>query len=446
MRTRRLLMSRASEFSVIDSQTETSASGKFRKRVLIPIVVLIVLSSLDRVNISFAALQMNADLGLAPEAYGLAVGLFFVGYLLCQFPSTWILTQVGAKRWITGSVVAWGSVATAMAFVQSAEQLYVLRFLLGCAESGFAPGIVYYCSTWMPARYRANTIAITMLAIPISVIIGGPLCGWLMRANNPLDLPGWRWMLLMEGVATVTMGIAAYFIFVDKPEHARWLTPPEKDWIARELDTQAPPMPKAAGRGAFAAVVMDTRTWLAALVWCTTLIGANGMIFWLPQVIKEMSSLSDFTVGVLSALPWVGVAIGMVGNSWHSDLKQERYKHLGISLAIGTISLFLASIVTPGPLALLFLFLGGVGLGGAQGVFWSIPTAFMQRSVAAAGITLINLIGNLGSLLGPYVIGLIRARSDSFAEPVWFVAAVMATGAFLITLLHASERRLTRGQ
>lgn len=425
---------------------EASANAKFRKRVLVPIVLLIVLSSLDRVNISFAALQMNADLGLLPEAYGLAVGLFFVGYLLCQFPSTWILTRVGAKRWIAGSVVLWGAVATAMAFVQTAEQLYVLRFLLGCAESGFAPGIVYYCSTWMPPRYRANTIAITMLAIPISVIVGGPLCGWLMRASNPLDMPGWRWMLFMEGAATVSMGIAAYFIFVDKPQQARWLAPAEKDWIANELERQAPQGPKRADRNAFAAVVMDVRTWLAALVWCTTLIGANGLIFWLPQVIKEMSTLGDFAIGVASALPWVGVAIGMVANSWHSDLKQERYRHLGIALAIGTVALFLASIVSHGAFALFLLFIGGIGLGGAQGVFWSIPTSFMERGVAAAGITLINLIGNLGSLLGPYVIGLIRARSESFSGPVWFVAAVMASGAILITVLHASERRFTRGQ
>ena len=424
---------------------EASASAKFRKRVLVPIVLLIVLSSLDRVNISFAALQMNADLSLAPEAYGFAVGLFFVGYLLCQFPSTWVLTRIGAKRWIAGSVVLWGTFATAMAFVQTAEQLYVLRFLLGCAESGFAPGIVYYCSTWMPARYRANTIAITMLAIPISVIIGGPLCGWLMRADNPLHLPGWRWMLLMEGAVTVAMGVAAYFLFVDKPQHARWLAPAEKEWIANELERQAPQSPKRADRGAFASVVMDVRTWLAAIIWCSTLIGANGLIFWLPQVIKEMSTLNDLAIGVLSALPWVGVAIGMVANSWHSDLKQERYRHLGIALAVGTIALFLASLVSHGAVALFLLFLGGVGLGGAQGVFWSIPTAFLQRSVAAAGITLINLVGNLGSLLGPYIIGLIRARSDSFAEPIWFVAAVMASGAILISLLHVSERRLTRG-
>ncbi|HEY5806962.1 MAG TPA: MFS transporter [Povalibacter sp.] len=425
---------------------EVSASAKFRKRILLPIVVLIVLSSLDRVNISFAALQMNADIGLAPQAYGLAVGLFFVGYLLFQFPSTWVLTRVGARRWIAGSVIVWGAVATSMAFVRTAEQLYVLRFLLGCAESGFAPGIVYYCSGWMPARYRANTIAVTMLAIPISVIIGGPLCGWLMRVQNPLDLPGWRWMLLMEGVVTVLMGVVACFLFVDRPSQARWLTPEEANWIESAVERERPVNSRAAERSAFTAVVTDVRTWLAALVWSTTLIGANGLIFWLPQVIKEMTALGELAIGALSALPWVGVAIGMIANSWHSDLTQERHRHLGIALALGTVALFLASLMSHGALALIFLFLGGLGLGGAQGVFWSIPTAFLQRAVAAAGITLINLIGNLGSLLGPYVIGLIRARSDSFSGPIWFVAAVMAGGAVLISLLHASERRFSRGQ
>ena len=425
---------------------EASASAKFRARVLIPIVVLIVLSSLDRVNISFAALQMNADLGLAPEAYGLAVGLFFVGYLLCQFPSTWVLTRIGARRWITGSVILWGGVATAMAFVRSPEQLYVLRFLLGCAESGFAPGIVYYCSTWMPARYRANTIAITMLAIPISVVIGGPLCGWLMRVSNPLDLPGWRWMLLMEGAATVAMGLIAWVVFVDKPMAARWLSSEEKQWIQDELQREDARPASRHDKGAFAIVVKDQRLWLAAIVWCTTLIGANGLMFWLPQVIKEMSGLGELAIGVLSALPWVGIGIGMVANSWHSDLTQERYRHLGYALMLGTIALFAASMVAHGAFALLLLFIGGIGLGGAQGVFWSIPTSFLNRAVAAAGITLINLIGNLGGMLGPYVIGEIRRRSESFSGPIWFVAAVMACGALLISFLHASERRVSNGQ
>lgn len=421
---------------------EQSARRKFQRRVLAPIVLLIVLSSLDRVNISFAALQMNADLGLDAHAYGLAVGVFFVGYLLFQFPSTWVLTRIGARRWIAGCVAIWGMVAADMAFLRSPEELYVLRFLLGCAESGFAPGIVYYCSGWMPKRYRANSIAVTMLAVPASVMIGGPLCGWLMSASNPLHMPGWRWMLLMEGSATVAMGLAAYFVFVDKPGDARWLTQAEKTWIANGLTEE---QTEVKARGSIGAALTDSRAWLAAGVWCTTLIGANGMIFWLPQVIKEMSSLSPLAVGVLSALPWVGVALGMFLNSWHSDKTQERYRHLGIALAVGMLALLAASAIPPSAWSLLLLFVGGVGLGGAQGVFWSIPTSFFDRAAAAAGITLINLIGNIGSLAGPYTIGIIRAESGSFSAPIWFVAAVMGAGTLLLAALRSSERRAVRG-
>lgn len=423
---------------------EHSARSKFQWRVLAPIVLLIVLSSLDRVNISFAALQMNADLGIDPHAYGLAVGMFFVGYLLFQFPSTWVLTRVGARRWIAGCVGIWGTVAAMMAFVRNVEELFLLRFLLGCAESGFAPGIVYYCSGWMPKRYRANSIAITMLAIPASVIIGGPLCGWLMGVTNPLGMPGWRWMLLIEGVVTVLMATVAYFIFVDKPSDARWLSDAEKDWIANALaeEQQASPAPT---QSSIKTALVDPRAWLAAGVWCTTLIGANGLMFWLPQVIKEMSSLGPLAVGILAALPWVGVALGMMLNSWHSDKTQERYRHLGIALAMGMVALLIASAIPPSPWSLLLLFIGGVGLGGAQGVFWSIPTSFFHRAAAAAGITLINLVGNIGSLVGPYTIGIIREQSGSFSAPIWFVAAVMGAGTMLLVSLRFSERRAIRG-
>ncbi|MFC4313187.1 MFS transporter [Steroidobacter flavus] len=423
---------------------EHSARAKFQWRVLAPIVLLIVLSSLDRVNISFAALQMNADLGIDPHGYGLAVGMFFVGYLLFQFPSTWVLTRVGARRWIAGCVGLWGAVAAMMAFVRNVEELYVLRFLLGCAESGFAPGIVYYCSSWMPKRYRANSIAVTMLAIPASVIIGGPLCGWLMDVSNPMDMPGWRWMLLIEGAVTVAMALVAYFIFVDKPADARWLSDAEKDWIANALvEEQRESKPPA--ESSIKTALLDPRAWLAAGVWCTTLIGANGIMFWLPQVIKEMSALSPLAVGMLAALPWVGVAIGMVLNSWHSDKTQERYRHLGIALAMGMVALLMASAIPPSPWSLLLLFIGGLGLGGAQGVFWSIPTGFFHRAAAAAGITLINLVGNIGSLAGPYAIGIIRQQSESFSAPIWFVAAVMGAGTLLLASLRFSERRAISG-
>jgi ACS family tartrate transporter-like MFS transporter len=284
-----------------------------------------------------------------------------------------------------------------------------------------------------------------MLAVPISVIVGGPLCGWLMHSHNPLDTSGWRWMFFMEGALTVIAGTIAYFLFVDAPSQASWLKPDERLWIQEQLHREDPPS-RRADRGAIATVASDGRTWLAAAVWCTTLIGANGLIFWLPQAIKEMSSFGDLSVGLLATLPWIGVGIGMIANSWHSDRTQERYRHVGLALVLGTAALIAASMIAHGATAFVLLIVSGVGLGAAQGVFWSIPTTFLSRANAAAGITLINLIGNIGGLVGPYAIGAIRTHSGSFAGPVWFVAAVMASGAIFISLLHASDRRVTRGQ
>ena len=418
------------------STTERSVVAKFRWRVLVPIVVLIVLSSLDRVNISFAALQMNADIGLTQKTYSYAVGAFFVAYLLFQFPSTGLLRRIGARKWIAACVITWGLAATAMAFIRTPFELYVMRFILGVAEAGFAPGVVYYCSGWMPLRHRANTIAITMLAVPISVIFGGPLCGWLMGVVNPLDVAGWRWMLLIEGSVTVVLGCVAYFLFVDNPSQARWLQSDERDWIETQMahEQRTPPPTSSPLSSALA----DPRCWLAAGVWCTTLIGSNGFIFWLPQIVKDLSShLSPFAIGVVSAVPWLGLAIGMWFNSRHSDATQERHWHVGVPLAICALALIGASSLPPGWISLALLFISGVGLGAAQGVFWSIPTTFLHRTAAAAGITLINLVGNIGSLTGPVAIGWIRTHSDAFAAPIWFVAAVMAIGTAFLVGLHA---------
>jgi MFS transporter, ACS family, tartrate transporter len=417
------------------STTERAVVTKFRWRVLIPIVALIVLSSLDRVNVSFAALQMNADIGLTQKTYSYAVGAFFVAYLLFQFPSTALLRRIGARKWITTCVITWGLAATATAFVRNPGELYAMRFVLGIAEAGFAPGIVYYCSGWMPLRHRANTIAITMLAIPISVIFGGPLCGWLMSVANPLALPGWRWMLLVEGGLTVVLGAIGYGLFVDSPSQARWRNTDERDWILTNLAQEQ--RASAPVSSPLSSVLSDGRCWLAAGVWCSTLIGANGFIFWLPQIVKDWSDLNAFAIGLVSSIPWLGVALGMWFNSRHSDATQERYRHVGVPLAVGALALIAASSLPPGWISLALLFVSGVGLGSAQGVFWSIPTAFLHRTAAAAGITLINLVGNVGSLTGPVAIGWIRSHSELFAAPIWFIAGVMAIGTLLLVTLHA---------
>ena len=225
-----------------------SAWAKVRLRVLLPMLILIVLSSLDRVNISFAALQLNRTLGLSAEQYGTAVGIFFVAYLLFQFPSLWLQRRLGTRRWILVIGVAWGVVATAMTLISDRAGLYTLRFLLGAAEAGLAPGTVYFCSGWLPRRYRAMAITTTMLAVPISVVIGGPLSGWLLSASNPLQLAGWRWMMLMEGLPAILLAVIAYGLIADRAEDAAWLDAAERRWLGTQLKAETAELATAPDR------------------------------------------------------------------------------------------------------------------------------------------------------------------------------------------------------
>ena len=410
--------------------------AKIRLRVVVPLAVLLIVSSLDRANLSFAALQMNRELGLTPSAYGLAVSAFFVGYLLFQFPSMYLLHKLGARRWIVGSVLMWGLVALAMAFVDSALWLYALRCLLGVAEAGFAPGVVYLCSRWMPKRYRAAAISMTMLAVPLSVVAGGPFSGWLMSATNPLGMAGWRWMFAAEGVLTLVLAVAAWRMVVDAPAQAGWLTSEERGWLAREIavdDASA----EADGAGARAiSMLRNPSLWAAAGVWFVLIAGAYGILFWLPQVARQLSSRSEFQIGLVSAVPWIGIGLGMFFNARHSDRSGERFLHVMLPLLLCSACLALATLPANSVAALALLLVAGLGLGGAQGVFWTIPTGFLGKDAARQGITLINFCGNLGGLFGPYAIGLVRQSTGSFALPIYAMAGLLLAGALLMLRLR----------
>jgi ACS family tartrate transporter-like MFS transporter len=423
------------------SDPATTIRNKLLLRLVAPLTFLTFLSSLDRVNVSFAALQMNAALGLSPERYGFGVGLFFVGYLGCQFPHTALLRRIGARRWISVSVAAWGAIATAMAFIQDAAQFYTLRVLLGVAEAGFAPGIVYYMSQWMPKRFRASAIAGSMLAIPISIVFGGPLSGWLMSAELHASLPGWRFMFLVEGGATLLVALLTPFYFVDQPAEVRWLSASEKAWLGTELERdRAQSEAGPASVSSFRDVLRSGRVWAAAGVWFSLMCGAYGIIYWLPQVIKAASGLRDLEVSVLSAVPWAALGAGMLVNAWHSDKTQERYWHVGAPALLAAAGLSLASTLPHSGLALLCLSVGGFGLGSAQGAFWALPTGFLPRAVAGSGITLINLIGSSGGLLAPPAIGWLRARGGSFGSSTLSLAIVLVAGAALLIVIHRAER------
>jgi ACS family tartrate transporter-like MFS transporter len=410
--------------------------GKIRMRVVLPFVILLIVSSLDRANLGFAALQMNKELGLGPAAYGLAVSAFFAGYLLFQFPSMYLLHKFGARKWIVGSVLLWGVFALGMVFVNSAMELNVLRCLLGMAEAGFAPGVVYLCSRWMPKQYRAAAIGMTMLAVPISVIAGGPFSGWLMTIQNPLGMAGWRWMFLAEGALTVVFAVLAWRVVVDNPAQAIWLTAGEKDWLARQVaadDAQA----AADGVGSGTGVFRSPRVWAAAGVWFVMIAGAYGILFWLPQVARQLSPRSEFEIGLVSAVPWIGIGIGMFFNSRHSDRSGERFLHILLPLLLCSACLALATVPTDSAVALALLFVAGLGLGSAQGVFWTIPTGFLSKDAARQGITTINFCGNLGGLFGPYAIGLVRQSTGSFALPIYAMAGLLLAGALLMLFLRS---------
>ena len=420
--------------------TPGSINRKIMLRLIVPLMVLTVLNSLDRVNISFAALQMNAELGLSVELYGYAVSIFFVSYLLFQFPSAKALRMLGARWWIFSLALIWGIAATCMAFIHEIWQLYVLRFILGIAEAGFAPGVVFLCTCWVPNNYRARAIATTMLAIPVSVVIGGPLSGWLLTTAATLGLPGWRWMFFLEGVPAVLLAFASLKIFAQEPADAPWLSAQEKLWLQQNLHNEEQQTRQLLA-ASFKEVLTDSRILCAAGVWFALIFGSYGILFWLPLVMQEMTALGAFRIGLLSALPWLGVGAGMMLVSRHSDLKQERFRHVGIAALIGSLGL-LGSAYAPQGLSMLLLVVAGLGLGGAQGTFWTIPTAIMSKPAAVNGVVLINLIGNISSLVNSSIIAYVRKASGSFQLPIVLLAVVLLGASLLVAIIAMlSERK-----
>jgi ACS family tartrate transporter-like MFS transporter len=418
----------------------TDPAQLIRRKLLLwlvaPLTFLTLLNSIDRVNVSFAALQMNKELGFSPAQYGFGVSLFFVGYVACSFPHTALLRRFGARRWIFGAVLFWGLVSTALAWTQSVGEFYALRLLLGVAEAGFAPGIVFIMSQWMPQRFRASAIAGTMLAVPISMIFGAPFSGWLMTADTGLSWPGWRFMFLVEGSLTVAVALMTPWLFVDEPEQAKWLRDDEKQWLRTEIERDIREQEPARARS-FAALLRTRPLWAAAGVWFTLMSGAYGIIYWLPQVIKQLSGLNDFEVSLLSAFPWIGLGAGMVINSWHSDLTQERHWHVALAGLLSAVGLVGAIAFGDRWPALLCLTVGAFGLGAAQGAFWALPTSLLDRSVAASGLTFITVLGSAGGLVTPPMIGLVRAQTGSFGMPVVLLAGLLCVGAVFVPWIRA---------
>ena len=421
------------------SGAPTRLAGKIRWRLILPCIVFMLLSSLDRANVSFAALQMNMELGMTPEQYGFGAGILFVGFLVGQFPSILFQQRVGMRLWISVCAIVWGTTAAGLAFVQSHESYYILRLLLGFAEGGLAPGIVLYLRQWATEQERASTFAAPMVAIPLSIILGSPLSGWLMTMTNPFGMDGWRWMFLAEGLPTLILGAVAYFYFPNTPGEASWLDEDEKRWLKTNSAHQTP---REGGHQNDWTALKEPRVWLSALLWFCLLSGAYGIMFWLPLLVSQMTALSEVQIGFVNSLPWVGVALGIYFNSKHSDKSQERILHVAVPAVVTGLTIIFASLAGSNPFGLIALFVAGLGLGGAQGAFWAVPTTILNARTIAVGVVVINIFGSSGGMIVPHVIGWIRQVTGSFVLPIYLIATILFLAAVIVGVLRTGMKQI----
>ena len=396
---------------------------------------------LDRANVGFAALRMNQDIGLGPAEFGFGGTLFFFGYMLLGIPSNILLCRFGARNWLALLLVVWGLFATGMAFIGSTTGFYVVRFMIGIAESGFMPGLAFFMTLWFPKAYRARAIAGYIIAISLASVLGGPvsttLMTWMDAAVPGAEiggLHGWQWMFLIEGLPTVLLGVITFFYLNNHPAEARWLSEEERRWLVRTLAAEKAEVEQGEATG-YRSLLTDVRVWSLAILFGCALVGIYGMILWLPQIVKSLGDLSDVQVGLLSAVPPLLGVFGTLAVSRSSDRTGDRKFHLAGLYLLGAFGL-LASGFAPGPVAAyVFLCIAGRGLNSGNSLFWSLASSISAGSASAVAIALVNTIAQFGGLIGPWAIGLARARTGSFSAALIVVAAFLLAAAIIAVLL-----------
>ena len=410
---------------------------KVTRRLMPFLFLLYVVAWLDRVNVGFAALQMNADLKFSPAVFGFGSGVFFLGYCLCEVPSNLILEKVGARLWITRIMVTWGIISIGLMFVRTPTLFYILRFLLGAAEAGFFPGVVYYLSLWYPAGQRARAIATFMTAVPVTGLIGAPLSGALLGLNGALGLKGWQWLFLVEGLPAVLLGLTVMFILTDRPETAGWLTPAERDWLSVRLAAERRAV-EAKRSMALRQALTDPTVWELGFIFLLVAAGFYGYSFWAPLVIKSLLRVSNLGVGlVLAAISAVTIG-GMLLNSAHSDRTGERAAHIALPCLLMCIGFAGSALLRQPLLAILALGLVPLGHCAAYGPFWSMPTQFLTGAAAAGGLALVTTIANVGGFAGPWMIGVLKSRTGSYRDSFLILAGLALLAALLAFRLRDS--------
>lgn len=422
--------------SEVDTAVRKSAYRKIAFRLMPFLMLCYFCAYLDRVNVGFAKLQMMSDLQFSEAVYGLGAGIFFIGYFLCEVPSNIVLHKVGARRWIARIMITWGILSGCFAFVQTEWQFYTLRFLLGVAEAGLAPGLLLYLTYWFPSYRRARMTVLWFIAIPISGMIGGPLSGLIMdRMSGVHGWFGWQWMFLIESIPTVVVGLLVLAVLKDSVQDANWLTQDEKNLVKQELaqDNQ-----HKEGHGSIKEFVADKRLWLLAGIYFCVVMGQYAITFWLPTLIRNSGISDNWHIGLLTSLPYMCAIVVMLLAGRSGDHFQERRWHLIIPMCAGAIALTLATLLASNlTLSLIFLCIAASGVLTASSLFWMLPTNFLGGVSAAAGIAAVNSFANLAGFCSPYLIGWVTTNTGSNAIGMFLITAVLIFGASLVLRVPA---------
>lgn len=419
------------------NQSLPGAERKVFRRLVPFLMVCYTVAYLDRVNLGFAKLQMCAQLGFDDAVYGLGAGIFFIGYILFQVPANLLLVRVGARRWLGWIMVAWGFVSALSAFTRSAPMFYGLRFLLGVAEAGFYPGVVFYLSSWFPARRFAQAMTLFMAAIPLSGIMGNPLSGWIMgRFNGAAGFSGWRWLFLIEAAPAVVVGLAALRVLNDRVEDAAWLDAEERTALRRDLteNDDAKPPPVSAWR-----TFASGQTWFLCLIGFLFTAGQYGLSFWMPTLVSAAHITGNFRIGIVSALPYIAGIGSMLWLGYSADRHRERRWHLVMPAVIGAGGLVAATLLAEQAVpAVLCLCVAAAGILVCTPLFWSLPTAILRGPGTAAGIGGINACGNFAGFCSPVLVGYLRETTHHNGYGMYVLAAMMVLGAIGVLRIPAS--------
>jgi MFS transporter, ACS family, tartrate transporter len=403
---------------------ESAVVSRLMWRLMPFLFLLYVVAYLDRINVSFAVLQMRGQLGITDRAYGRAAGMFFAGYFFFQLPSNLVLEKFGVRRWISGLMVTWGVISCLMIFIRGPVSFYVMRFLLGAAEAGFFPGMIFYMKQWFPARARARAVAWFMTANPIAGIVGSPISGALLGLHVAA-LSGWQWMFLMEGVPAIVLGATVFWTLTDQPQEAHWMRENERTWLLETL-TRERQSESSLSKSSLWEVLISPRIWMLSLVYFGVSTAMYGLTLWLPSVIRESYGLTYFWTSMVVPIPFAVTIVAMVLVGMHSDQTNERRWHTAIPAFVGA-----AALLTAGYASAPVLVVAGIGLGlvcaeSMVGPFWAMATSRVAGLSAAAAIAVINSLANLGGYFGPDIIGLFRTANGGFRGGLLAIAATVA--------------------